>query len=139
MIDPETGRVAWYDVGAEGDFTEPRFVPTNIPGKDVWVLHTPDGHWYGLKNTCPHQGGPICMGEVKGTFLPSPPGEYVYGYEYRLIKCPYHGYEFDLETGKPLFTPGDDRVVRYDVKVGPTDRHDVKIEGGRVLVSAKGK
>jgi 3-phenylpropionate/trans-cinnamate dioxygenase ferredoxin subunit len=102
VIDEATGRVAWYDVGGVEDFAEPRFKPTNIPGKDVWVMRTPDGRWYALKNTCPHQGGPICMGEVHGTFLPSRPGEYVYGYEYGLIKCPYHGWEFDLETGQPL-------------------------------------
>ncbi len=79
------------------------------------------------------------MGEVRGTFLPSEPGEYVFGYEYGLIKCPYHGWEFDLETGQPLFTPGKERVVRYDVHVGPASLHEVKVEEGRVYVSAKGK
>jgi phenylpropionate dioxygenase-like ring-hydroxylating dioxygenase large terminal subunit len=139
VVDPATGRVAWFDVGPVEDFAEPRFRPVNIPGKDVWVLRTPDQRWYALKNSCPHRGAPLCRGTVKGTFVPSAPGEYVYGYEYRLIKCPHHGYEFDLETGRPLFTPGNDRVVRYDVQVGPADLHDVRIEQGRVYVSAKGR
>jgi 3-phenylpropionate/trans-cinnamate dioxygenase ferredoxin subunit len=139
VVDESTGKVAWYDVGSVEDFAQPRFLPTTIPGKDVWVMRTPDGRWYALKNTCPHQGGPICMGEVRGTFLPSEPGEYVFGREYGMIKCPYHGWEFDLETGQPLFTPGNERVVRYDVQVGPASLYEVKVEDGRVYVSAKGK
>jgi nitrite reductase (NADH) small subunit len=139
IVDPALGRVVWFDVGTVDDYAVPKFRPANIPGKDIWVLHTPADRWYALKNTCPHQGGPICLGDVRGTFLPSEPGEYVFGYEYGLIKCPYHGWEFDLETGQPLFTPGSERVVRYDVKVGPASLYDVKVADGRVYVSAKGK
>jgi nitrite reductase/ring-hydroxylating ferredoxin subunit len=54
-------------------------------------------------NVCPHELGPICLGRVGGTTLPSPPGEYRWGREGEILACPWHGWEFDLLTGKPLF------------------------------------
>jgi nitrite reductase/ring-hydroxylating ferredoxin subunit len=100
------------------------------------VLRTPDGRWYAIKNTCPHRGGPLCMGRVDGTFVPSAPGVYNFGLEYRVVECPWHGYEYSLDTGLPLFTELDvkglvelhERVVRYEVVVA----------NERVYVSAKG-
>ncbi len=118
-----------HDIGSVDDYPVGRLMPANIPGKDVWVLKKPDGSFYAVKNSCPHQGGPLCLGDVDGTFLPSRYGELDFGLEYEIIRCPYHGYEYSLETGRPLFADVEERVVRYDVVVG----------GGRVLMSDKGK
>jgi nitrite reductase/ring-hydroxylating ferredoxin subunit len=52
----------------------------------------------------------------------------MFGMQERLIRCHHHGFEYDLESGLPLFTGGDGRLVRYDVRV----------ESGEVMVSAKG-
>jgi nitrite reductase (NADH) small subunit len=120
--------VVEYDVGSVRDFAIGRFQPVDIPGKDIWVLRTPDGRFYGLKNTCPHRAAPICRGSVDGTYLPSEPGQYVFGMEYQLIRCPYHGYEYSLDTGMALFADVRERVVRYQVRT----------KEDRVLVSGKG-
>lgn len=118
------------DVGRIEDFPEGELKRVDIPGKDIFVLRTSDGAFFAIKNTCPHQGAPICLGRVDGTFLPSPPGELELGYEQRMIRCPYHAFEYDLESGRALFVPDvKDRLVRYHVE----------IRDGRVLVSHKGK
>ena len=122
-------QVGAHDVGAVEDFPVGELRPAGIPGKDVWVLRKPDGSFYAVKNSCPHQAAPLCLGDVSGTFLPSEPGVYELGLEYEVIRCPYHGYEYSLETGRSLYADVRERVVRYDVTV----------EGGRVLVSDKGK
>jgi nitrite reductase/ring-hydroxylating ferredoxin subunit len=116
------------DVGAVDDFPVGKLRRADIPGKDICILRAPDGSWRAIKNTCPHQGGPLCDGDVDWTFLPSNPGTYEAGMEYRIIRCPYHGYEYSLDTGLPEFgfVTGE-RVVLYPVK----------IEDGRVLVSEK--
>ncbi len=119
----------YRDVGAVDDFKVGALQPANIANSDIWVLRTPEEHFYAIKNTCPHQGAPICLGDVRGTFLPSEPGVFQFGLEYKIIRCPYHGYEYDLETGLEAFTRTKDRVVRFDVVV----------KSGRVLVSRKGK
>ena len=67
-------------------------------------------------NLCPHELAPVCKGKVRGTTLPSPPGEYRWGREGEILACPWHGWEFDLLTGRAL---ADERVRlrRYPVTV----------------------
>jgi nitrite reductase/ring-hydroxylating ferredoxin subunit len=55
----------------------------------------------------------VCAGEVRGTALPSLPGEYKWGREGEIIACPWHGWEFDLLTGQCLTDKR--RLRRYDV------------------------
>ena len=45
-----------------------------VEGLSIGVFNV-HGTFYALKNRCPHQGAPLCLGSVKGTTLPSPPGE----------------------------------------------------------------
>jgi 3-phenylpropionate/trans-cinnamate dioxygenase ferredoxin subunit len=120
----------FVDVGPVEHVPHGRLTRAEIPGKDVYVLRAGDDVWYAIKNTCPHQAAPLCLGRTDGTWLPSAPGELVFGLEHRLIRCPWHGYEYDLETGRALYVPEvRDRIVRYEVRV----------ESGRVLVSLKGR
>lgn len=87
-----------------------------IGGRSICVLNV-EGRYFALRDTCPHQGGPLCRGTVAGTMLPSAPLEYVYGLENRVLRCPWHGWEFDLETGRSLFDPERKRVKVYPVRV----------------------
>jgi nitrite reductase/ring-hydroxylating ferredoxin subunit len=57
------------------------------------------------RNACPHAGAPVCLGRVSGTSLPSQVYEYAYGREGRVLRCPWHGWEFDLLTGEHLVDP----------------------------------
>ncbi len=73
-----------------------------VGGREIGVFNV-NGRYYALRNICPHQGAPLCLGEVDGTLLPSRPGEYVPGREGEIIRCPWHAWEFDLVSGKSLF------------------------------------
>jgi nitrite reductase (NADH) small subunit len=55
-----------------------------------------------LLNVCPHELAPVCLGAVQGTALASEPGEYCWGREGEILACPWHGWEFDLLTGRAL-------------------------------------
>jgi nitrite reductase/ring-hydroxylating ferredoxin subunit len=58
-------------------------------------------------NVCPHEVAPVCLGGVRGTALASMPGEYTWGREGVILACPWHGWEFDLLTGRaPLMSAG---------------------------------
>jgi 3-phenylpropionate/trans-cinnamate dioxygenase ferredoxin subunit len=59
------------------------------------------GRIFAVGNNCPHHGGPLRHGRVSGTRLPSRPHEYRYGREGRVLVCPWHGWEFDLEADEP--------------------------------------
>jgi nitrite reductase/ring-hydroxylating ferredoxin subunit len=58
--------------------------------------------------------------------LPSSPQEYVYGMEGRIVRCPWHKFEFDLETGCSLHDPDRMRIATYCVRT----------EAGIVVVDA---
>ena len=53
-------------------------------------------------NLCPHAFAPVCLGQVGGTTLPSCAGEFVWGREGEILRCPWHGWEFDLISGQCL-------------------------------------
>jgi nitrite reductase (NADH) small subunit len=130
LADADAGLTLFVDVGAVDDFQVGRLRQVDLQGKDVIVVRRSDDHFYAFTSRCPHQGAPLCLGDVDGTFLPSRPGEFRFGMEGQIIRCPYHGYEYDLETGRPAFGEGvNERLVRYDAV----------IRDGRVLVSRKSR
>jgi len=63
-------------------------------------LFNVDGRWHALQNSCLHRGGPVCKGPLKEGIL----------------TCPWHGYQYRLETGELLLDP-DAKLPRYEVEV----------------------
>jgi len=47
------------------------------------------------------------------------PGEYEYSREGEILRCPWHGWEFDMRTGQSWFDPKKVRVRQYQVTVEP--------------------
>jgi 3-phenylpropionate/trans-cinnamate dioxygenase ferredoxin subunit len=72
-----------------------------VDGRSIGVFNV-NGAFVAALNVCPHEGGPVCRGRVGGTTLPSQPGEFCWGREGEILACPWHGWEFDLLTGKAL-------------------------------------
>lgn len=70
-------------------------------------LFNVNGTIVAVLNVCPHELAPVCRGRVGGTTLPSPPGEYRWGRDGEILACPWHGWEFDMLTGRAL---ADERV-----------------------------
>jgi hypothetical protein len=53
-----------------------------------------------------------------GTMVPSPTlGTYEWGMEGRVLRCPWHRWEFDLVTGRTLFGIDKRRLIQYRVSV----------------------
>ena len=59
------------------------------------------------------------IGRQSGVVTSSKPGEYTHSRSGEIIRCPWHGWEFDLRTGQSWFDPRAVRVRRYDVSVEP--------------------
>lgn len=78
-----------------------------IEGRDVVVVND-DGQLYAIDNQCPHLGGPLGKGRLEG----------------RELICPWHGWRWDVKSGRVLSPDVGWRATRYSVKV----------ENGRVMV-----
>lgn len=87
-----------------------------VEGKSIGIFNV-NGSFHAIRNNCPHQHAPLCLGPVGGTTLPGKPGEYNYGREGEIIRCPWHGWEFDLTTGRSVFNPHRCRVRSFNVTV----------------------
>ncbi|HEY1775323.1 MAG TPA: Rieske 2Fe-2S domain-containing protein [Solirubrobacteraceae bacterium] len=72
------------------------------------------GRLYALRNICPHHGAPLCEGTVNGTTTASGAYEYVFDPDALVMRCPWHGYEFELTSGVALVDEGL-RVRTYRV------------------------
>jgi 3-phenylpropionate/trans-cinnamate dioxygenase ferredoxin subunit len=93
----------------------------------IGVFRLEDDTVYVVKNRCPHQGAPICMGTFGGTLLPSSPDQFEFGLEGRVLHCPWHKWEFDISTGETVLGVDKARLVTYPVT----------IEDGEVTIEAK--
>src|SRR6478735_5223861 len=77
------------------------------------------GEFFGLLNRCPHQGAALCEGPLIGLAQSSDPGEIEYTKLGEIIRCPWHGWEFDIRTGQSYCDPKRFRARAYPVNVEP--------------------
>jgi nitrite reductase/ring-hydroxylating ferredoxin subunit len=103
-------------VGKVGDLLPGERKVVEAEGRSIGVFNV-GGNFYGLRNSCPHQAAPLCLGSVKGMTMPSKPGEYAWAREGEILRCPWHGWEFDLRTGKSWCEPDRTKVRSFDLKV----------------------
>jgi len=105
-------RTAWLDAGPADAVPVGRAKIVRLPeGREAAIFRTTEG-FFALSNACSHQMGPLGEGCVRD------------GY----VRCPWHGYEFDLQTGRAP-APFKDSVPAYRLRV----------DGGRLLISPEPK
>jgi nitrite reductase/ring-hydroxylating ferredoxin subunit len=85
-------------------------------GLEIGVTRVGD-EVFAVRNVCPHQAAPVCLGPIGGTMLPSEPGELEYGLERLVVRCPWHAWEFSLRTGEHLFTGERGHLRTYPVEI----------------------
>ncbi len=76
----------------------------SVRGRDV-ALFNVRGELFALLDRCPHQGGSLCRGKLVGLVESDEPGRYRYHRQGEIVRCPWHGWEFDLRTGKSQCDP----------------------------------
>jgi 3-phenylpropionate/trans-cinnamate dioxygenase ferredoxin subunit len=88
----------------------------DLEGRSIGVFNV-NGDFHAVRNRCPHKGAPLCLGLAKGLVVGSQPYEYEIVRDGEILRCPWHGWEFDLLTGKSIFNPHRLRVKSYAVSV----------------------
>lgn len=115
-----------------------------IAGRTIVVFNV-DGRFYALADRCPHQGGPLSKGDQIGELRSQGAGRVSYCRRNMIIRCPWHHWAFDIETGRSQVDPARLRVRRYETEVeqGPpcadesvpaATTFETREEDGRVYV-----
>ncbi len=115
--------MSWHVVAAVGDIPPGGRKLVTVRGRPIAVFNL-GGEFFGLLNRCPHQGGSLCEGVLTGLVEAATPGEYTYTRKGEILRCPWHGWEFDVRTGQSHCDPEKFRTKSYPVEV----------EAGRTVV-----
>lgn len=99
-----------------------------LEGREVGIFKL-DGELHAYTSWCAHQSGPICEGIIGGTVEATfdrntQTTTRRWTREGHLIRCPWHGWEYDLKSGECLSNP--------DVRL---PKHDIRVENNQVIVS----
>ena len=107
------------------------------PGQPAFVKHGEveiavfrlGGGFRAYRNRCPHQQGPVCTGPVSGTLVATADTDWRLAWvlEGRVLICPWHSMEFDLDTGRRI-RARTERLRAYPVEV---DNGQVYVQVGR--------
>ena len=79
-----------------------------VDGKAVAVANV-GGEFHAINNTCLHHGGPLGDGQLEG----------------KIVTCPWHGWQYDVTTGK----------ISQNPAVG-VDCYAVDVRGEEIYVDA---
>ena len=112
-------------IGTIADFPVGSRRVIDVQSSSIGIFNI-SGRLYAVRNLCPHHGAPLCEGSFSGTMMPSEPGEYSYGMDEQVIRCPWHGWEFDVTSGESLFGVDRRSAITYGVEVD--EKSDVYVE-----------
>lgn len=59
-----------------------------VNGKSVAIAHL-EGKFFAINSICLHHGGPLGEGDLEGS----------------VVSCPWHGWQYDVTTGKLIQQP----------------------------------
>jgi nitrite reductase/ring-hydroxylating ferredoxin subunit len=79
-------------------------------GEEEVVVANVGGQFFAFANKCSHRGGPLAEGELEG----------------ELVRCPWHGGQFNVRTGEAVAPPPSKPIPVYQVRVEGDDIYLVR-------------
>ncbi len=76
----------------------------SVRGREIVVFNV-KGDFFALLNRCPHEGANLSAGILTGLPESNGPGCYKLSRPGEILRCPWHGWEFDVKTGKSYCDP----------------------------------
>ncbi len=98
----------WIEVGSVEDIPKLGARVVRTAAGDIGIFRTNDDRIFALRDSCPHEGGPLSQGIVHGD----------------KVTCPLHSWNIELATGEAV-APDEGCAATYPVKV----------ESGKVFLS----
>jgi nitrite reductase/ring-hydroxylating ferredoxin subunit len=113
-------------VGKAADFPNPGRKVIEVDGAEVGIFRR-DEKFTAFENVCPHMGGPVCQGKIIARVEELTAEDKTslglsFSKDQTNVVCPWHGYEFDIGTGRHQ---GDPRMRLFPVTVRVDDGYVV--------------
>ncbi|WCB93353.1 Biphenyl 2,3-dioxygenase, ferredoxin component [Baekduia alba] len=83
----------------------------------VVLIRDRRGNYRALRDACSHQGALLSAGRLEAMVTDG----YEPAVEQDVVRCPWHGFEFDVESGRCPADPNKARVKSYAVEVDGDD------------------
>jgi nitrite reductase (NADH) small subunit len=110
-------------IGRASEFPNPGRQVVAIEGAEIGVFCV-GGRFTAFENVCPHMGGPVCQGKIIPRVEEAVADDKTslglrFAHNEINVACPWHGYEFDVRTGRHQGNPHLRlRPVKIDVVDG---------------------
>lgn len=99
-----SAKLEWHKVAELDELPEGRVKTVTALTKSMALTHI-NGTYTAMDNHCPHQGGPLGEGSIE------------VGKDGKCwLRCPWHGWDFDPQTGRPPGGHEDSGQVLYPVE-----------------------
>jgi 3-phenylpropionate/trans-cinnamate dioxygenase ferredoxin subunit len=108
--------MARHVVAAVGEIADGGRKLVTVEGRNIGVFNV-KGEYFALLNRCPHAGAELCRGKVVGFANSDAPGDYRLERGGEFLRCPWHGWEFEIRTGQSWFDPKKVRTRAYKTSV----------------------
>jgi nitrite reductase/ring-hydroxylating ferredoxin subunit len=92
-----------------------------VAGRELGLFNLA-GEFYAVLSKCPHEGASLCRGKIVRRVESDEPGRYRVVAGSEMIRCPWHGWQYDIRTGQSWCDPDTIALRRYAVSVEAGER-----------------
>ena len=110
-------------VGPSSEVPEGGRLIVDVAGMTIGIFRF-QGKLYAYQNRCAHQGGPVCQGKIVPRVMETIDEQgasrgFAFDESRLHIVCPWHGYEYDIQTGTHPGKPSA-KLLRVAVEENPS-------------------
>lgn len=119
--------MARYEICKAEDLAVGDLMRASIGRSQILLSRLPSGEIRAFSARCPHQGADLGFGCISGSTRSDRPNELEYHSEGEVLRCPWHGFEFCLKTGRALVEAPEALPMQLRL-------YKVEVEAGTVVV-----
>lgn len=105
-----------YVVAKVGEIAPGTSKLVKIAGREIGVFNLNESY-YALLSKCPHKGAELCKGKIVRRVTSDGPGSYTVVPNSEMIRCPWHGWQYDVRTGQSWCDQDNVSLRKYVVSV----------------------
>jgi 3-phenylpropionate/trans-cinnamate dioxygenase ferredoxin subunit len=102
-------------IGEVDGFRDREIRRVEVAGKGLCLVRLGD-EFFALADRCPHGGARLSGGRFAAVIESDGPGHYRMCRQDEMIRCPWHGWEYDVRTGQSWSDPKSTRTRAFETQ-----------------------